>query len=352
MRRFIHQIMTDQINVWWACPVKFFLWLLSLGYFVAVKCRAALYQAGTLKKKHLDKPVISVGNITVGGSGKTPMVETLAVYCEEQKRKPVILTRGYMAAARSALSDEAAMLAAHLPSVPVLIGADRWQNAAEFQKKSPVDVFILDDGFQHWRLKRDLDIVLIDATDPWGNGQLIPRGILREPLAALKRADIFVISKSDLGKDNVAAIRNRLNEINPAAVIAEAVHRPVNVLDLRGNKKLGLESVRGKRIALVSSIGDPVSFERTVTALGARIEAKYFFMDHHVYQDEELAAVARTCRDQGISMIITTEKDAVKLKDRWKDFPTEITVGALEIKMTVMDGQEKFFGRIAAVLHR
>ncbi|HEY5600452.1 MAG TPA: tetraacyldisaccharide 4'-kinase, partial [Candidatus Manganitrophaceae bacterium] len=242
--------------------------------------------------------------------------------------------------------------AEHLPEVRILVGADRWQNARSYEDKYPVDVFILDDGFQHWRLKRELDIVLIDATDPWGNGEAIPRGILREPMSSLKRAGIFVISKCDLGKDNVAAVRARLNEIKPGAVIAEAVHRPVSVIDLRANKKLGLECVRGKRTLLLSSIGDPDSFEKTATGIGAAVEEKYSFMDHHVYKKEELAAVARSCRDRAVQTVLTTEKDAVKLKEHLSDFPPEIMIGALQIKMTIMEGQEEFFGRVASLLHR
>ena len=214
-----------------------------------------------------------MGNITVGGTGKTPLVVKIAQIYKQNKLKPVILTRGYMGrgvAGNNKQSDEAAMMREILPDVPILSGADRIKNAEQFLKNNQADVFILDDGFQHWRLARDLDIVAIDATNPWGNGRLLPRGILREPLAALRRANLLILTKVDLGREQTGLIRKRLAAIGCAQQLIETVHRPARLMDLKTGMSRELETIAGQRVCAVCSLGAPAAFAATLTQLGQK----------------------------------------------------------------------------------
>lgn len=230
MKRFIYLVATDQIKGGAVLAVKPMLWVLSRIYLALIVLRKIFYKIGIFRCHRLSVPVISVGNLTMGGVGKTPLVEFIAQTLKKKEIRPVILMRGYMqgdTSGRSQNSDEATMLRSILADIPVLIGADRVKNAKEFIKKNKADVFLLDDGFQHWRLSRDIDIVAIDTTDPWGNGDVLPRGILREPRTALGRADIFVLTKTDLAAKQLETLKTELRAIHPKALIVETVHKPV-----------------------------------------------------------------------------------------------------------------------------
>ena len=352
MRRFLYLVMTDQTEGGLVPVVKGVLWVLSRVYRSLLAVRGTFYKTGLLKCHQLSRPVISVGNLTVGGVGKTPMVSFIARAVKERGSRPVILTRGYMAKKASGQdqkSDEAAMLRADL-NIPVLIGADRVKSAKMFLKEGAVDVFLLDDGFQHWRLSRNIDIVAIDATNPWGNGHLLPRGILREPKKALLRAHIFVITKIDLGSEHLAKIKADLNAVNRKAVIVETVHKPVLFSDVRSKEELDLALVRGKKICTVCSIGSPNSFIKTLVELETDIDGHFAFMDHHTYCAKDIEGVVKLCQEQGITTVVTTEKDAVKLGAFMDMFPDDIRVLALRIKISIVSGEAAFLERIYHIL--
>ena len=287
--------------------------------------------------------MISIGNITWGGTGKTPFVEWLVQYLKEKKIKPAVLIRGYMmksflqnavilrpkaeeshvrnawdSSALSGLqndgSDEASMLQQFFPDVPVLVGRNRIQNAKQALKEHSRDVFVLDDGFQHWKLERDLDIVAIDCMNPFGNGCLIPRGILREPLKSLTRADLFVLTKTDWGKENISLIKKKLHSINPDAPVIETVHRPTALLDLCDpSVKESLEFLNGKTVAAFCGIGQPDSFARLLKSLGADVVVFKAFGDHQLYRQEDVLSLLNFCREKKVQTLVTTQKDAVKL---------------------------------------
>jgi tetraacyldisaccharide 4'-kinase len=237
-----------------------------------------------------------------------------------------------------------------LTDVPVLVGADRVKNAKTYLGKNKADIFILDDGFQHWRLSRDLDIVVVDSTNPWGNGHLLPRGILREPRGALVRAQIFVLTKTDIGRDRLQDIKKDLSVTNPRALMVEAVHAPVCFLDGRSGGVEDIGVIKGRTVCAVSSIGAPGSFTETLVNLGADVKEHVVFMDHHVYGPGDIERIVKLCREREVVMLVTTEKDAVKLKPFLNLCPRPIRVLFLRIKMSVVQGEEAFLERIYRLL--
>ena len=327
--------------------------VLSWIYELAVRFVLWCYRLKIFSSQALSKPVISIGNITLGGVGKTPCVVWLAGFLKERQLKPAVLIRGYMEHGDDkGNSDEAKLLKSQFGDVPIAIGRDRVQKAKDILANNTVDCFILDDGFQHWRLKRDLDIVLIDATNPFGNGKLLPRGILRELPDSLKRAEVIVLTKTSFAKENVYALKERLLEINPACLIAEAVHRPVNVVDVRHNQTYEMSFLKGKRVCSLCAIGDPKSFESSLLQSGAHIIKSFAFMDHHRYSDVDIKKVCDYCRQNGITDIITTQKDAIKLNDFQKDFSNGFNLLVLKIAFELRNGKNEIQSRISHLLNR
>jgi len=212
--------------------------------------------------------------------------------------------------------------------------------------KEEVDVFLLDDGFQHLKIKRDLDILAIDATNPFGNGHLLPRGILREPVRALKRADMVVLTKADLDKYCVDRIRDKIMNIKHDMLVAESIHDPEYLEDISDGQKHDVDFVIGKKVFAFSSIGDPKSFRRTISSLGANLVHHFSFADHHWYKDKDIKKIITFCREQKISCIITTAKDAVKLKRYVGWFSGEEHCLFLKIKINIIEGKDGFFNRI------
>lgn len=353
MKNFLYCVVTDDARGPLAGVLKFFLWILSFVYLFIVTSVAWLYRSGVLKRHRLGRPVVSVGNITVGGTGKTPLVIKIAQIYKQHKFKPVILTRGYMGRGIGSgreQSDEAAMMREVLGDVPVLAGADRIKNAKEFLKGNPVDVFILDDGFQHWRVARDLDIVAIDATNPWGNGHLLPRGTLREPPRALRRADLLVLTKTDLGENRIDSIRQRLEAVQCAQPVIETVHRPAGLMDLRTGKPGDLKLIAGQTLCVLCSLGAPATFAATLTRLGAKVQKAFNFADHYVYNTRDIRGILEHCRRNHVGIVVTTQKDAVKLgvsRDELRQ-SKDVQFFSLKIELAVRDGtgENAFLKRI------
>ena len=295
----------------WKAMKKWIATCLASLYGMIVKFVQAGYQKVPARIRKVDARVISVGNITWGGTGKTPLVARLAKDLSDQGKKVAILTRGYS-------QDEVQELRRRLPDVPIVVGRDRIAKAREAIEKHKAEILILDDGFQHIRLHRDIDVVNINSTQPFGPGGLIPLGTLREPLENLSRADVFVLTKADIGSKNLHWIHQRLAQLKPGAHIFEAVHRPVQFMDFRKNKFLPLAEVRGKKVAALSAIGDPFSFEKTVENLDADIVLAARFDDHHVYTDAELLDFAKKCKTLGVKDVVTTEKDFYRIEPALK----------------------------------
>ena len=305
-----------------AQPGFAFFWMLSRLWIWGGK----LQRARDVARRHrLRAPVISVGNITVGGTGKTPMVLHLTHRLKDAGWNPGILTRGY--GRHSPHAHQAVAAGARVPVsqsgdepqlflragvAPVGIGADRWRVGQSLEREFGVDVIVLDDGFQHARLDRRLDIVLVDALDPFGGGYPLPLGRLREPLAGLGRADIFVVTRSESGRVAQAA-EHFLRRRNPRAPVFHARAQPEAWVSAATGETVAPDALPYARVAAFCGLGNPEYFWRTLAALGLDAAVRIEFEDHHAYRPHELRYMGRQFRDDGAEAVVTTEKDLVNL---------------------------------------
>jgi len=297
-------------------------------------------------------PVVSVGNLTVGGTGKTPMVAYLANLLVAEGYRPLIVSRGYGAEA-GAMNEEARELADACPDVPQVQRPDRLQAIRDWSASEPCDVAILDDGFQHRRLARDLDIVLIDALRPFGYGHVLPRGLLREPPAALARADLVVITHADLlGADALAGLRQALTEhLMPDVPLLLAEHRPSDIVFADGSREEAAW-LRGRAIAAACAIANPDAFQQTLDRLGAHVVRLDAFQDHHAYTADDLAGLADAATSAGANVLVTTGKDFVKwrpLLAAWEGEPP-VRVAALAVTMRLTEGEDRLRRRLLHLL--
>ena len=286
---------------------------IEIPYEALVRLRNYGYDHSILTVKKASAPVISVGNLTLGGTGKTPLVAWLAHWFAQHNKKPAIISRGYKAKTGQ-LSDEAAELKILLPTVPHYANKQRIIAAGEAVTKGS-DVLLLDDGFQHRQISRDLNLITIDATDPFGCNRLFPRGLLREPLWGLKRADALVLTRTDQ-----VSIKTR-NEIQEQCFQfvgshdkpwIETEHRPSNLRLVDGTTQ-PLKTLQDKRILSLSAIGNPAAFHRTLTTLGHEPVATLTFPDHHTYTTDDIHRISEETESVGAEIIVTTLKDLVKL---------------------------------------
>lgn len=289
--------------------------VLSWLYALAVAIRSALFRTGLARTHRAPVPVVSVGNLTAGGTGKTPLTIALAERLVARGERVFVLARGYGAARPGELNDELELVKARVPAVSVLAGSDR-AALAQRAAREGATVCLLDDGFQHRRLARDVDVLVVDATDPWGAGYLLPRGLLREPVHAARRAGFVVISRVEQAPEGrVAEIRERLAREGVAAPVALMRLEPGEPRPLGGAAPLRPGELATKPVALLAAIGNPGAFRATVESLGARVVAGVALPDHHRFEprdlDEARAAFERaTARPEAV---LVTEKDAVKL---------------------------------------
>ncbi len=339
VKEFIYSLMTDKREGGAYIPLKFMLLVLSFFYGMGIAARALFYRFGIFKKEKPPICIISVGNLTLGGTGKTPFVMMLAgILKDELARQVSILIRGYG-------WDEQAMLKEKVSDIPVIVGEDRVKSARRAIRVDTSDTAILDDGFQYWELARDLDIVLVDSRNPFGNGHLFPRGILRETKTALERADIVVFTKVNKSKFDINVLKEEMKTINDRILFLETVHRPRYLYDFKTKTRDSLSSVNGRRIILVSSIGDPDYFEETMKDMGSTIIEHIKFSDHHNYRQKEMEYIASRCGESNAGLLVTTEKDAVKLR-RLRLSTGECSLKVLAVEMEITDGREELIVRL------
>jgi len=343
-------------------PFILFLVFLSLLYRQTIKLRDRLYDTGVFKGRKLPGKVISIGNITVGGTGKTPMVILLANMLKKQGYLPAILSRGYGGKKKSPVNvvsdgahllmgymeagDEPVLSAKSVPGIPVLTGPKRILTGEFALETMGADVLILDDGFQHRRLGRDIDIVLLDAARPFGNGRLLPRGPLRESTEALKRADIIVWTGGDndmdekYGYDGVPP--RSLTSVCPwcdSAPVFRGYHRPKYLTQAATGKTYPPEYLNGKKVCAFAGIGSPESFRKTLESLGGRVVAFIPFPDHHHYHRKDITVIRGTAAGSTAETIVTTEKDGIKLAE----FPSFLEdIFFLHIEMEIVPSGEAF----------
>jgi tetraacyldisaccharide 4'-kinase len=321
----------------WAEPLRAALWLAAQAYGTAVAWRNRRYDADPARVTRVSVPVLSVGNITTGGTGKTPLVIELVRRLQARGRTPAVVSRGYRAGPGQ-IADELQLVQLRCPGVLAVADPDRVRGS-QAAVQAGADVIVLDDAFQHRRIHRDLNIVTIDATCPFGFGHVLPRGLLREPLSGLARADLFVLTRSDLvPADQLGPIEATLRRYNSAAPVLRAAHRAQCLSRLAGGS-LDLAQLRDRRVLCVSAVGNPSAFHRTVEQLGARILHATDLPDHARYDNaarRTLADVAR--RHPDAEYLVTTEKDVVKLDPQtWSSFPLPIAAVAIDLTLAPAD---------------
>ncbi|MDI6776693.1 MAG: tetraacyldisaccharide 4'-kinase [Syntrophales bacterium] len=343
-------------------PFILFLFFLSLLYRQTIKLRDRLYDTGVFKERRLPGKVISVGNITVGGTGKTTMVIMLTNMLKKHGYRPAILSRGYGGKKKTPVNvvsngahllmgyveagDEPVLLAKSVRGVPVLTGPKRTLTGRFAREALGADILILDDGFQHHSLFRDIDIVLLDAARPFGNGRLLPRGPLRESTEALKRADIIVWTGGDNGREEECGFGNTpqwpLHLSCPecdSAPVFRGYHRPKYLIQAAMGKTYPPEYLNGKKVCAFAGIGSPESFRKTLESLGGRVVAFIPFPDHHRYHRKDITVIRGTAAGSTVETIVTTEKDGIKLAD-FPSFLEEIFL--LHVEMEIVPSGEAF----------
>jgi tetraacyldisaccharide 4'-kinase len=325
--------------------------LLRLGeipYRLAVAYRNRSFESGRRDVHRCDVPVISIGNLTTGGTGKTPLVCFVAKYLRSQNIRVAIISRGYGAEV-GAENDEAMELARSLPDVPHVQDADRVEAARIAVEELESECLLMDDGFQHRRLHRDLDIVVIDATNPFGYDHLLPRGLLREPIASIARADGVILSRADLIDGEAREkIWNVVRQNAPDAFWVEAIHAPRTLLAWP-DREAPVSSLAGKNVVLVSAIGNPDAFTTTIKRAGANVLAVKVLPDHDRYTKETVESLRHWLKsmDDPTIELICTHKDLVKLQtDRLAGH--EVKALLVELKMVV--GEQPFIDAIDALI--
>jgi len=295
--------------------------VLSLFYAAILRMRSAAHAAGIFRTHTLPRPVISVGNLTAGGTGKTPVVAWLAAYLQAKGKRVAVLSRGYGGSARGAIrivsdgetvflspeegGDEPVLLARTVPGLMVVIGADRYKAGLHAIKELNPDMFILDDGFQHIRLHRDLNILLLDSRRPFGNGFTLPAGLLREPVSAAGRADVVVSTRCAVGAEVEIPVSGKTH--------LKASHVLTGLVPLQGGESEPFSRLKGVRVMAFSGIADPSAFFDAVEKEGLPLVTTLAFPDHATYGEEEIAAICRLKDASRSAALITTGKDAVKL---------------------------------------
>ncbi len=372
---FTADVIYDRRHGRWAEVYAAFLYALSCLFSGLVRLRYYLYEHRILRNKPLGCLVVVVGNLTVGGTGKTPVVEKFARTLAERGRKVAILSRGYKSRKEPLLKklwrnlshgeadppkivsngeevlldsevagDEPYMLARNLPGVVVLVDKNRVKAGSYAIRRFGCDTLILDDGFQYLPLKGRLNLLLVDKTNPFGNQHLLPRGVLREPVKHLARASYIFLTKSDGRKDE--HLVEFIRENNPAAEIIECAHRPQFLQRIGGDERLPLERLRGARVAAFSGIASPESFEGMLRGHGAQILYNRRFLDHHRFSRAEIRRLYRDIAAAGTDFIVTTEKDAVRLFD---DLEPPQPLYYLRLEIDILSGEEDFEAAVSRI---
>lgn len=356
MRWRIDQILYQQEKPFWMKVLLFPLYLLSIPYGGAVRLKTFSYSLGLRNPKRLLCPVISVGNITVGGTGKTPLVMELAKGLMQRGIPVAILSRGYKGKQTSKplvsdgqtlflspeeSGDEPFLMAKSLKGIPVLVGKDRFSNGQVVLQRFGVRGLLLDDGYQHLRLYRDLNILLIDSHIGFGDHHLLPRGILREPLVHLRRAHLFILTKVE-NHEACKPLREKLHQAHPSLPVFHSHYSPRGLISPRGEWE-GLDPFRGKKALALSGIANPEYFSFLLRKCGMEIVSEAIFPDHHRFSNKDLASIEK--RSKEVDWIVTTEKDMVKLKNLNIDF---LPLRALRIEMKIWE-EEDFYKRVMEV---
>ena len=329
---------------------------LSSCYRLAAQSRRGLYAMEVFKVKRLPVPLVSVGNLTVGGTGKTPLTAYLAREFQKHGKQVAILSRGYGGKRKELIrlsdgehiffkppevGEEAYWLARTLPGVMVYTCPSRYEAGMAAWREHRPDLFLLDDGFQHFQLHRDLDIVLLDAEAPFGNGRLLPAGPLREPIDTLKLADMFILTRFDPARHE-----ERLQEFqasHPSKLVLTAAISPSGARRQPGGESSPTEAVKGLSLLAFAAIARPLVFKETLESLGVHVKGFFSFSDHHAFTEAELKKLVNQAQTNGAAALITTAKDWARLGERWDE---ALPLWVLEVEAKLTQGFDRILAKI------
>jgi len=334
-----------------AMLLRFLLYIASIFYQLVVCLRNFLYSSGWLKIHHANAIVISVGNITVGGTGKTPLVIWMCKFLQQKNIPVAILTRGYKTQAkgrgtkdegRETRIDEPGILTESCPQAKIIVNPDRVAGANEAVNKFGIKVLIMDDGFQHRRLGRDLDIVTIDGTRPFGYDKLLPAGLLREPVDSLKRADAIIITRSNqVSESELNKIEEKIQKIKSNIVITRSIHSPV-CARTTDNKEISIEQLKGKKIFAFCGIGNPDAFIETIKGLGVNLVGVKIYDDHYHYADKDMDDIRTKAKELKAELVLTTQKDWSKLSIENRKSKAKLVAAKIDIPFAYLVVEIKF----------
>jgi tetraacyldisaccharide 4'-kinase len=333
-------------------------------YELAVRLRAYGYERDWFVRKHLSVPVVSIGNLTVGGTGKTPLVIEITQWLLDEGKRVSVLSRGYRRSSREPLlfvsdgvrtvagpdkaGDEPYLIAQRCPKAVVAVGADRYLSGRRVLERHGADVIVLDDGFQHLGLHRDVNLLLVDATDIWGLQKLLPAGRLREPISATKRATAVIVTRAENPTQVDQVIQHLRSAVDSLPPIAQVTFRAAGLVSVATAATRALEWCQRKRTLLVSGVGHTASFQATAVELGAHIVDEVAYPDHHHYSVHDIETVRQRALELKTDLVLTTEKDAVKIQPylepddgRWwaVRLRLEWLTGEAVIRRMVLDGE-------------
>ncbi|MDD5566110.1 MAG: tetraacyldisaccharide 4'-kinase [Candidatus Omnitrophica bacterium] len=360
VKGYLYELASDKRHGIIAAGIKAILLCLSLIYAALIRLiiffrQRRHYVAGC--------KVISIGNVVLGGTGKTLLVEFVSRFLSQHNHRHAIISRGYKRPCRThnnipfvpyaALGDELYMLSLNLDNAAFIADTDRVRALRKAAAAYKADTAILDDGFQQWHIHKDLEIVTINANNPFGNFRMIPRGILREPIQSLARADIFVLTKA-LEHTDTRPLREYLVMRNPSALIVESRYQPLGLYHIENKDAiLDVSLCKGKKVTLLCGIADPGSFAQSIRDIGAEIALSFVFADHHCYEDTDVAEVIRACRERGVTTIVTTEKDSVRLMHLMPQYRNAgVSIFVLKIQMAIYKNEKEFSDRLLSLYSR
>lgn len=334
---------------------------LSVAYRAALAMREQAYRWRLLRTGRVPCPVVSVGNLTLGGSGKTPTVELAVRTLQELGAVPAVVSRGYGRATRGVhvvadrdgvrvdtrtAGDEPVLLAERLPGIPVVVGENRYEAGRVAVERCGATALVLDDGFQHRTLAKDLEILVVPGRAPWGNARVFPRGMLREPLSALARAHLVVVT-NPASAEPVAAVTATVRRFNPRATVLAARYQVQDALETQSGRRLPVSELAGRRLIAFAGLGSPQGFADTLDGAAVRRVGFVEFPDHHWFTERDLSELVRDARAAGAQGLITTEKDWVRVRDLP---PPRLPLWVLPVRLVIESGLEIWQRRLAAVL--
>ena len=364
-QRYWHNLVSGQRADLVAAFLRLLLGIAACTYSIIIRLRNLLYSVGWLRAYHANAVVFSVGNITTGGTGKTPLVIWLCKFLQQEEIRCAVLTRGYKTrrascvmrraknerntqyAIRNTEIDEPAIFAESCPQAKVIVNPNRVEAAAEAVNKFGAKVLIMDDGFQHRRLHRDLDIVTIDVTCPFGYGKLLPAGLLREPVASLKRADAAVVTRCDqTTHTQLDQLESKLQLINPDMIIAKSIHNPICAKSMAG-EEITIEQLRSRKIFAFCGIGNPGAFLNTIKSAGANLVGSKIYNDHYHYTDSDIDDIHGQANRLEADLILSTQKDHAQYAIRKlvlsgvEGTQYEIPFAYLAVELKFLAGEDK-----------